>query len=228
MVGRIVPKARPGVADSSAAHHAAMVQKEFVLNFITSYMPLAFTAFVYLPFGHLLTPYLDFWRVAAEKVTFGQKQISMKEFNIDPGRITKQMFYFTVTAQIVNFGTEAVVPYVKRKLTNKVKERGIVGKAAKPIEDAEEEAGFLAKVRAETELEVYDVTTDYREMVIQFGKLHLACPVGVQERTWLAKILPASLRTSFTSSPIGLTTRRFSSAFGPAQVTSLSSPWHGR
>lgn len=147
-----------------------MVQKEFVLNFITSYIPLAFTAFVYLPFGHVLTPYLDFWRVAAETVTFGHKKISMKEFQIDPSRITKQMFYFTVTAQIVNFGTEAIVPIVKRKLTSKAKERGIVGKAAKPVKDAEEEADFLSKVRAETELEVYDVTTDYREMVIQFGK----------------------------------------------------------
>ncbi|MBE3042437.1 anoctamin, partial [Candidatus Bathyarchaeota archaeon] len=111
-----------------------------------------------------------FWRVAAETVTFGQKKISMKEFSINPERITKQMFFMTVTAQIVNFGTEAVLPYVKRKLTNKAKQRGIVGKAAKPVEDAEEEASFLAKVRAETELEVYDVTTDYREMVIQFGK----------------------------------------------------------
>lgn len=146
-----------------------MVQKEFVLNFITSYMPLAFTAFVYLPFGHLLTPYLDFWRVTAESLTFGHKKLSIREFKIDPGRITKQMFYFTVTAQVVNFGTEAIVPYVKRKLTSKAKERGIVGKQDK-IEDAEEEASFLAKVRAETELEMYDVTTDYREMVIQFGK----------------------------------------------------------
>lgn len=151
-----------------------MVQKEFVLNFITSYMPLAFTAFVYLPFGQVLTPYLDFWRVAAETVTFGQKKISMREFQIDPARITNQMFYFTVTAQIVNFGTEAVVPYLKRKLTNKAKERGIVSNAAKSIKDAEEEASFLAKVRAETELEVYDVTTDYREMVIQFGKSQLS------------------------------------------------------
>ena len=170
-----------------------MVQKEFVLNFITSYMPLAFTAFVYLPFGHVLTPYLDFWRVAAEKLTFGQKKISMQEFQIDPARITNQMFYFTVTAQIVNFGKEAVVPYLKRKLTNKAKERGIVGKAAKPIKDAEEEASFLAKVRAETDLEVYDVTTDYREMVIQFGKSQLSIDIlqGFQERETLAKIFSA-------------------------------------
>ncbi|PKS09107.1 hypothetical protein jhhlp_003721 [Lomentospora prolificans] len=156
------------------AHHAAMVQKEFVLNFITSYMPLAFTAFVYIPFGHVLTPYLDFWGRVAQGLTFGQKELSVQEFRINPSRITNQMFYFTVTAQIVNFATEAVVPYVKRKVTHKVKENGIVSKAVDPgADDAPEEAGFLRKVRRETELEAYDVTTDYREMVIQFGYLSL-------------------------------------------------------
>ncbi|SPN99623.1 related to IST2 protein [Cephalotrichum gorgonifer] len=156
------------------SYHAALVQKEFVLNFMTSYMPLAFTAFVYLPFGHLLTPYLDFWRAAAQMLTFGEKELSTQDFNINPDRITKQMFYFTVTAQIVNFGTEAIVPYVKRKLTKKAKERGIVGKVAEiGVKDTPEEASFLSKVRAEAELEMYDVTTDYREMVIQFGYLSL-------------------------------------------------------
>jgi len=44
------------------AHHAAMVQKQFVLNFMTSYMPLLFTAFMYIPFPHVLEPLLDVWR----------------------------------------------------------------------------------------------------------------------------------------------------------------------
>lgn len=194
MVGRLLLRLERVITNTlSVAHRAAMVQKEFVLNFITSYMPLAFTSFVYLPFGHVLTPYLDFWRVAAETVTFGQKKISIQEFEIDPARITNQMFYFTVTAQAVNFGTEAVVPYLKRTLTNKAKERGIVGKAGKPIKDVEEEASFLEKVRAETDLEVYDVTTDYREMVIQFGKSQLSHDIlqGFQEREALVTIISA-------------------------------------
>lgn len=156
------------------AHHAAMVQKEFVLNFITSYMPLAFTAFVYIPFGHVLTPYLDFWTRVAQGLTFGEKKLSIQEFRINTSRITNQMFYFTVTAQIVNFSTEVIVPYLKRKVTTKVKENGIVGRSAEiAANDAPEEADFLRKVRRETELEMYDVTTDYREMVIQFGYLSL-------------------------------------------------------
>jgi hypothetical protein len=150
---------------ASVAHHAALVQKEFVLNFITSYMPLAF----------LLTPYLHIWGKLAQGLTFGQKELSVQEFQINPARITGQMFYCTVTAQIVNFATEAIVPYVKHKVMTQAKEQGILGKAAKVgANDAKEEAAFLRRVRRETELEIYDVTTDYREMVIQFGKFKMS------------------------------------------------------
>lgn len=77
------------------------------------------------------------------------------------------MFYCTVTAQVVNFATEVVVPYVKQKAFAKAKEF-----QSKGVEthDHPEEAEFLKKVRNQCELEVYDVTADYREMVMQFGK----------------------------------------------------------
>jgi anoctamin-10 len=157
-------------------HHAALVQKEFVLNFITSYMPLFFTAFVYIPFGNLLVPYLDIWRATAQKLTPGEKTLATQEFTINPARISKQMFYFTVTAQVVNFATEVVVPYVKRRVLRKVKDvqsEMAAKHGAVQAKDAPEEKAFLARVRNEAELEDYDVTGDYREMVIQFGYLSL-------------------------------------------------------
>lgn len=158
------------------SHHAALVSKEFVLNFITSYMPLFFTAFVYIPFGNLLLPYLDFWRRAAQILTFSEKELATQEFQINPARISNQMFYFTVTAQVVNFATEVVVPYVKRTIFRKVKEaktERVAKNGGVRIKDAPEEAEFLGRVRNEAELATYDVTVDYREMVIQFGYLSL-------------------------------------------------------
>ncbi|TDZ26586.1 Uncharacterized protein Cob_v000863 [Colletotrichum orbiculare MAFF 240422] len=157
-------------------HHAALVQKEFVLNFLTSYMALFFTAFVYLPFGDRLTPYLDIWRATAQKLTPKDVNFQTQEFVINPERISKQMFYFTVTAQVVNFATEVIVPYVKRQVFQEVRE--VQSKMAKEddaakIKDPQEEAAFLERVRNEVELETYDVTGDYREMVIQFGYLSL-------------------------------------------------------
>lgn len=147
-----------------------------MLNFLTSYMALFFTAFVYIPFGHVLTPYLDVWRAIATKLTPKDTVWATQDFVVDPSRISQQMFYFTVTAQVVNFLTETVLPYVKRKALDEAK--GVQARISrngttKKIPDPEEEKAFLNRVRSEVELEVYDVTGDYREMVIQFGYLSL-------------------------------------------------------
>ncbi|KAF5004519.1 hypothetical protein FDECE_9003 [Fusarium decemcellulare] len=148
------------------AHDAALIQKQFVLNFMTSYMALFFTAFVYIPFGHILVPFLEFWRRTAQTITFSEKPLPTRDFQINPARISNQMFYFTVTAQIVNFATEVVVPYVKREVFAKAKQLKATPKVQ---DDHEEEAEFLERVRKECTLEVYDVSGDYREMVMQFG-----------------------------------------------------------
>ncbi|KAG9258853.1 calcium-activated chloride channel-domain-containing protein [Emericellopsis atlantica] len=153
------------------AYNAALVQKQFVLNFMTSYMALLFTTFVYIPFGHILVPFLNFWQATAETLTFSEKPLPTKTFEINPARISSQMFYFTVTAQIVNFATEVVVPYVKRQAADKAKE--FQQKDKPKVQDHPEEAEFLQRVRHECELETYDVSGDYREMVIQYGYLAL-------------------------------------------------------
>ncbi|KHN94183.1 Anoctamin/TMEM 16 [Metarhizium album ARSEF 1941] len=151
--------------DTVDAHKAALIQKQFVLNFMTSYMALFFTGFVYIPFGNILLPFLDFWRRTAQTLTFSNKPLPIQKFRIDPERISSQMFYFTVTAQVVNFATEVIVPYVKHKVFAKAKQFTSKGAQA---QDHPEEAEFLKRVRDECQLGVYDVTDDYREMVMQF------------------------------------------------------------
>ncbi|KAG6239825.1 hypothetical protein E4U25_000263 [Claviceps purpurea] len=156
--------------DTVDAHKAALVQKQFVLNFMTSYMALLFTGFVYIPFGDILLPFLDFWRHAAQTLTFSEKTLPTQQFRINPERISSQMFYCTVTAQVVNFATEVIVPYAKQKAFAKAKE---LQSRQPEIQDEPEEAAFLKRVRDECALETYDVTDDYREMVMQFGYLSL-------------------------------------------------------
>ncbi|KAF7543569.1 hypothetical protein G7Z17_g10643 [Cylindrodendrum hubeiense] len=158
----------------------ALIQKQFVLNFMTSYMAPLFTAFVYIPFGHILVPFLEFWRATAQTITFSEKPLPTREFQINPARITNQMFYFTVTAQIVNFVTEVIVPYVKQQAISKAKEFKTKGKQNY---DHEEEVEFLERVRKECELEVYDVSGDYREMVMQFGSITSAAIVYLCSRS---------------------------------------------
>ena len=95
-------------------------------------------------------------------------------FTINPDRLRKQVIYFTVTAHIVNFLLELVVPYVQRRGAKKVKELqrdyamkhgGTASEASD--NDPAEEAEFLQRVRKEAELGEYDAFVDIREMVIQ-------------------------------------------------------------
>lgn len=161
-------------------HQAAFVQKIFVINFITSYLPVFLTAFVYVPFGKVLVPYLDVFQITTQRITGDNKTdhaAHKAAFQVNPRRLTQQVIYLTVTAQVVNFLTESVVPYVKRKVFKAVKdvseEIAHRGQADVLSKDIPEEAAFLERVRNEATLDVYDVTIDYREMIVQFGYLSL-------------------------------------------------------
>lgn len=148
------------------------MHKIFVINFITSYLPIFLTAFVYVPFAKVLVPYLDIFQVTAQRFT-SKGTVETKAFDIDPNRLKKQIIYFTVTAQVVNLLLEAIVPIIKRKVFKAVKEVQTEMNQNKDQfqnKDPEEEAAFLERVRNEAELDEYDVTVDYREMVVQFGK----------------------------------------------------------
>lgn len=168
--------------DTHAAYEAALTQKIFVLNFITSYLPIILTAFVYVPFGTLIVPYLDVFSLTVEPFAEhkSQTEVPRNGFKINPDRLRKQVIYFTVTAQVVNLGMEVIVPYLKRRGFAKYKqfqsERAAKHGGAVPAageNDTPEEAAFLRRVREEATLDVYDVTGDLREMVVQFGYLAL-------------------------------------------------------
>jgi anoctamin-10 len=154
-----------------------MVSKIFVLNFITSYLPIFLTAFVYVPFAQVIVPHLNVFGLVVKPFAENEKQMAAPKvgFEINPDRLKKQVIYFTVTAQIVNFALEIIMPYAKRTIFRKVKEVKAKqaekrGGAQPTTDDHPEEAAFLVRVRNEAELGKYDVTSDFREMIVQFGK----------------------------------------------------------
>lgn len=169
--------------ETQSAYDKAMVSKAFVLNFITSYLGIFLTAFVYVPFASVLVPYLDIFSLTVKPIAEHEGQIKIptpQAFNINPNRLRNQMIYFAVTAQVVNFALETILPLVKQKGTTKYKEMKSSraekkGGAAPSVSanDPPEEKEFLARVREEASLPEYDVTTDLREMCIQFGYLSL-------------------------------------------------------
>ncbi|EXJ92814.1 hypothetical protein A1O3_01368 [Capronia epimyces CBS 606.96] len=169
--------------ETHEAHDRAMISKVFVINFITSYTAIFLTSFVYVPFASLLVPYLDIFSLTVKPFAENEKQLqtpSAASFTIDPNRLRNQMIYFAVTAQIVNFAMETVLPIVTQKGTKKYKEmqssRAEKNGGAAPsvsANDPPEEKEFLTRVREEAALPDYDVTSDLREMCIQFGYLSL-------------------------------------------------------
>ncbi|KAL9105195.1 MAG: hypothetical protein Q9227_009578 [Pyrenula ochraceoflavens] len=188
--------------ETQESHDIAMTQKVFVLNFITSYLGIFLTAFVYVPFATIIVPYLDVFSLTVKPFATDEKQMQTPQtaeaFQINPDRLRKQVIYFTVTAQIVNFALETIVPFLKRKGTSKFKamqhERAAKKGGAAPIaaaNDIPEEKAFLARVRSEADLDDYDVTSDLREMVVQYGYLTLfsvvwpLVPVSFLVNNWL-------------------------------------------
>ncbi|RMZ81909.1 hypothetical protein DV738_g2037, partial [Chaetothyriales sp. CBS 135597] len=170
--------------ETQDAYDKAVVSKVFVINFLTSYTAIFLTSFVYVPFASVLVPYLDVFGLTAVNATEGEKTLDapphQAAFTINPNRLKNQMIYFAVTAQIVNFALETVVPWFTRKGQDKFKQfqssRAEKSGGAQPQvsdNDAPEEREFLQRVREEASLPEYNVDTDLREMAIQFGYLSL-------------------------------------------------------
>ncbi|KAJ5889064.1 hypothetical protein N7495_009105 [Penicillium taxi] len=178
--------------ETNDAYDVALTQKIFVINFITSYLPVFLTAFVYVPFASLIVPYLDVFRLTVRPFV-SKEHCSVKRLNfqIDPARLRNQVIYFTVTAQIVGFAMETIVPYLKqhafreykafnKRRNGRLERNGDKDSPERPsvvYDDPPEEAKFLKRVRNEVELPEYEVTGDLREMCIQFGYLALFSPV---------------------------------------------------
>lgn len=177
--------------ETSDAYDVALTQKVFVINFITSYMPIFLTAFVYVPFASRIVPYLDVFRLTVRPFVSKEHAVAKRShFQIDPARLRNQVIYFTVTAQIVGFAMETIVPYIKQHALRKYKkynkerngkmerngDKESPERPAVSFDDPVEEVQFLTRVRNEVELSEYDVTDDLREMCIQFGYLALFSP----------------------------------------------------
>lgn len=151
--------------ESEDAYEQSSTAKQFAFHFLVSFMALFLTAYVYLPFGHHLVQHLGFVRNLIQ--THTPFNISTAEsFELDSWRLHQQVFYFVVTANVINFAMETVVPYVQRKVFSKAKQwtQGEV-----QFNDDPDEAAFLNEVRAQADYPVYDVHEDYRQLVVQFG-----------------------------------------------------------
>lgn len=142
-------------------------QKIFIANFLVGYLSLFITAWVYIPFGDHVLPYLTNLNISHDHKT------------VDFQRLRAQLVYFIVTGQLVGFLTEMVVPYVLKKFVPKAKKMvhkkksntssttSLSEKTPSAAVQDEEEEQFMNKVYREVAMDEYAIYTDYVEMVIQ-------------------------------------------------------------
>ncbi|KAJ5691884.1 hypothetical protein N7462_001307 [Penicillium macrosclerotiorum] len=177
----------------------AQTQKTFVMNFITAFLPTILTAYIYVPFGKSIVPYLDILHRTSRN---GDMASTNKEFEVDTSRFQQEVIYLSMTAQVLNFGEEIVLPYVKHVLWQKwrnyrdrqagLKRQRSFSKATDLLLiDSPDEAHFLRRVRGEADADEYKVEEDILEMCVQFGYLALfgvawpLVPLGFLLNNWI-------------------------------------------
>lgn len=156
------------------SYEEAYTLKQFVFNFLVSYTALFLTAYVYLPFGHRIVPHLDFIRNTLINVSGRHVQIA-DSFEINAWRLRQQVVYFAVTANIINFATETIVPYVMNKLSSHAKR--LTSGELVFADSGSPEHEYLQDLRSQADLPEYYVQEDYRQIVVMFGYTVLFSPV---------------------------------------------------
>lgn len=177
----------------------AQTQKTFVMNFITSFLPTILTAFVYVPFGKQVVPYLHFLRHVGLNIDVTKAHT---EFQVDTSRLQQEVISLSMTSQVINFGEEIILPYVKHVLWQKwrnyrdrqiglTRKRSFSKATDLLLIDPTDEAPFLQRLRGEADADEYKVEEDILEMCVQFGYLALfgvawpLVPVGFLLNNWL-------------------------------------------
>ncbi|KAI9151383.1 hypothetical protein HJFPF1_08585 [Paramyrothecium foliicola] len=161
-------------------YDVSLSQKRFVLSFIANYLPILLTAFVYVPMGDVIVPYLEGFLKRALGRSVGS-QVGKTSFHQDPDRLRNEVITLTVTGQLSDMFEELILPFIMQKLRSWYRSYQIRRSHATSFEglapDAPMEKSFLQSVRRQAGSPQYEVQDDISEMVIQFGYLALFSPV---------------------------------------------------
>ncbi|KAK4082415.1 uncharacterized protein Triagg1_2227 [Trichoderma aggressivum f. europaeum] len=174
-------------------HEMSLTQKIFVLSIITNYLPILLTAFVYVPFGDQIFPWLED-HIVQFAPSIGH-HLTEIPFRLDSDRLRHEVITLTVTGQLSSFFEENLLPLIKHKMSGWYREyRRAYTKDTiliSMVTDDQDETEFLEKRRNEATLEHYNVQDDIAELVLQFGYLALfssawpLIPLGFLINNWV-------------------------------------------
>jgi hypothetical protein len=162
--------------------------KMILFNCLAAYTPLLITAFIYLPIGYCLDPYLQTIKKIISQLTSIYTYVPNiptleSEYKVNNLRMSAQIFYFMVINQIISTLLEFGLPIILSKILAIPKIASLLGTpiSAKKLDfkklDDEEEHEFLQLVRSEFDKPEVNIDDDYRQHILQYGFLMLFGPV---------------------------------------------------
>ena len=165
--------------DNSYSKNNSIIVKQFVLDFLTSYIPLLITSFIYLPFAHFIQPQIPKIRTLIDanvnQSAFYYKYLiqltRMEDYKVNQQRLSAQFFFSVVTNQVIQLGLKYVLPLVLNNGPKLVKK--FLNKSDSKYEpkDDEKEASWLDNIRSAEKLPTHNVDADFRGLVSQYGFL---------------------------------------------------------
>ncbi|QID84267.1 ER-plasma membrane tethering protein [Saccharomyces pastorianus] len=151
--------------------------KNFVIIFLSSYVPLLITLFLYLPMGHLLTAEIraKFFSTISILACLPTHD---SDFVIDTKRYEAQFFYFIVINQVIQFSLENFVPSLVNIAMNKI--NGPNPELVKAENEISKDQLSPSDMRIWSKVKSYetdpwgatfDLDANFRKIILQFGYL---------------------------------------------------------
>ncbi|CAG8784673.1 21260_t:CDS:2 [Gigaspora margarita] len=125
--------------DTESRYEFNLTQKIFVANFLISYTSILFIGWIYIPFNKEISSFFQ------EFFNFLGFSFTIK--SVGPERLVTELKYFILTAQVVNFFLELILPYLLRFGSFSMKK--IKNDVTKDGGRNEDESAFLKRVRKE-------------------------------------------------------------------------------
>ncbi|KAK5782287.1 Ist2p PWA37_005284 [Arxiozyma heterogenica] len=155
--------------ENSSNPQKSTLQKKFVLLFLTNYMPLLITLFLYLPFGHLFTEE----RIIALSTLGLPINTNALYLSVNTRRHQKQFFYFIFTNQIICYVITYVVPVMLNKLVNKKNKSNSADNVTELTIKNEYPTDYRYWKRANTfhvkTTGPFNVAEGFQKLILQFG-----------------------------------------------------------
>ncbi|KAJ3196052.1 hypothetical protein HK101_010292 [Irineochytrium annulatum] len=150
-------------------HDRSLASKSFILSSLLTQLSIVLVGLLFIPTSDLLVPVFS---------ALGISLKSQESLAMGPHTLTARVVYFSLTAQLVNQGTETLLPLLTQLWTKHFGKKTTVTPAAgdKSIDSigsgsatAADDEAFLKHVVNDYKKAPYDLYEDHAEMANQFG-----------------------------------------------------------